>query len=55
MSEFRIKVRDDAHGYYEAYRGQVIGQPFGSYEAAEDLRRAAMNGSEWEVIEVAKP
>lgn len=47
---YRLKVRDDADGYYRQYRGEVMGE-FASFDAANDIRRAMINGAEFEVIQ----
>jgi hypothetical protein len=51
-----LRVRDDADGFYARMRGRVLGKRwyiFTSRDEAEEVRRAMMNGAEFEVVEVA--
>lgn len=48
---YRLKVRDDAGGYYRDHQGEWMGRPFDNHEDAEATRRAMPNGHEFEVRE----
>ncbi|MFB8368538.1 hypothetical protein ACFC25_04150 [Pseudarthrobacter sp. NPDC055928] len=48
---FRLKVRNDANGYYAHARGKVMTEPFASLEDANAVLGAMVNGAEFEVIE----
>jgi hypothetical protein len=49
---YRLRVRDDADGYYRNQRGKRMGRPFDTRDEAEDVRRHMPNGAEFEVVEV---
>jgi hypothetical protein len=46
-----LRVRDDAVGFYRHARGRIMGA-FTTPDEAEEVRRAMMNGAEFEVVEV---
>lgn len=48
---YAIRVRDDATGYSAPDAGKVIARNFTTHDDAEQLRRDALNGHEWEVIQ----
>jgi hypothetical protein len=51
-----LRVRDDADGFYARARGQVVGRGwciFTTHDEAEEVRRAMMNGAEFEVVELS--
>lgn len=50
---FRLKVRNDASGYYAHAREKVMTEPFASLEEAEAVCGAMVNGAEFEVVEVS--
>ena len=51
MTAFRLRVRDNAEGYYHGKDGKLMGW-FHARQEAEDVRRHMPNGAQFEVVEV---